>query len=72
MLCLKEFIDQRLLISHGVTLKMAAGLCVGVGGGTEGVWYPVLCVCVCDSDGEDVGKEKLEGGREVKGEKGDR
>lgn len=26
---------------------MAAGLCVGVGGGTEGVWYPVLCVCVC-------------------------
>lgn len=32
----------------------------------------VVCVCVCDSDGEDVGKERLEGGREVKGEKGDR
>lgn len=31
-----------------------------------------VCVCVCDSDGEDAGKDKLEGGREVKGEKGDR
>lgn len=35
-----------------------------------------VCVCVCwwcDSDGEDVGTtEEPEGGREVKGEKGDR
>lgn len=31
-----------------------------------------MCVCMCVSDVEDVGTDNLHGGREVKGEKGDR